>query len=184
MGYVCTRFLEKFDSWSWTWVDVLFLLIWCDVVRSIEFDPLILSRLDAYVWFEEAEQVMFLKLESWKKFCIFKEGSIFEESWSLVKLVEIGVLEESLYLKGASIFKDGWLEELESFLGLGRILSRPSGVKHFQLLQMRRTPLFIELSGRLYGLERCWVNESWLVHGLDPLTQPHGFGPYLAFELN
>ncbi|TYK15310.1 copia-like polyprotein [Cucumis melo var. makuwa] len=41
------------------------------------FYPLILSQFDAYAWFEEAEHVMFLKLEFWKKACIFK-GAIFE----------------------------------------------------------------------------------------------------------
>ena len=118
--FVRTRFLEKFDSWSWTNVGLVFLLIWWDVVRSLEFDPLILSRLDvyawfggseardvlevcwmctldlgkrsmrcssswlnAYSWFEEAKHVMFLKLEFWKKVCLFKRATIFEGSWSL-----------------------------------------------------------------------------------------------------
>ena len=58
---VNTRFSKKLDSWCWTWVDVVFLLIWCDVVRFLELYSLILSRLDAYAWFEEMEHVMFLK---------------------------------------------------------------------------------------------------------------------------
>ena len=91
--FVQTRFSEKFGLWSWTCVDVVFMLIWCDVVRSLEFDPLILSQLDAYAWFEEAKHVMFLKLKSWKKACIFKRASIFEG------VFEVGVLEESLYLQ-------------------------------------------------------------------------------------
>ena len=53
---------------------------------------------------EEAEHVMFLKLESLKKYCIFK---------------------------GASIFDDGRLQELGSLLALGRILARASGVQKF-----------------------------------------------------
>ena len=99
-----TKFLAKFGSWSWTCVNVVFMLIWCDVVQSLEFDPLILSRLDSFVWFEEAEHVMFLRLESWKKACIFK---------------------------GASIFEGGRLQELRSLLALWRILFRPSGAKTF-----------------------------------------------------
>ena len=68
------------------------MLIWCNVVRSLEFDPLILSRLDADAWFEEAKHVMFLDLESWKKTCIFEEASIFEG------VLEVEDLEESLDL--------------------------------------------------------------------------------------
>uniref|UniRef100_A0A9I9EL95 Uncharacterized protein n=1 Tax=Cucumis melo TaxID=3656 RepID=A0A9I9EL95_CUCME len=76
-----------------------------------EFDYLILSRLDAYALFEEAKH-----LESWKKACIFKGASTFEG------VLEVGVLEESLYLqKGASIFKGvleiGVLEESCIFKG-------------------------------------------------------------------
>ncbi|TYJ99458.1 global transcription factor [Cucumis melo var. makuwa] len=41
----------------------------------------------------EAKHVMFLKLESWKKSCIFKGASIFEG------VLEVGDLEESLYLQ-------------------------------------------------------------------------------------
>ena len=122
-------------------VDVVSLLIWCDAVQSLEFDPLILSRLyayawfgesgardvleicwtstldlekwnmwcplnwlNAYAWFEKVEHVMFLKLEFWKKVCIFK---------------------------GASIFEDGRLQDLGSLIVFGRI------------------PLFIEFTGRL-----------------------------------
>ena len=90
---VHTRFSKKFGSWSWTYVDVVFMLIWCDVVQSLEFDLLILSRLDAYAWFEEAKHVMFLKLGSWKKACIFEEASIFEG------VLEVEDLEESLDLQ-------------------------------------------------------------------------------------
>ena len=43
---VRTRFLEKSDSWSRTCVDVAFMLILYDVVRSLEFYPLILSWLN------------------------------------------------------------------------------------------------------------------------------------------
>ena len=70
--------------------------------------------------------MMFLKLKSWNKVCI---------------------------LISASIFECGWLQELGRLLALGRILSRRSTVKKLQLLRMMRTLLFIELSGRLYGLE-------------------------------
>ena len=49
--------------------------------------------------------------------------------------------------KGTSIFEDGWLQELESLLALGRILPIPFGVKKFPPLQMKRSPLFIEFSG-------------------------------------
>ena len=74
-----------------------FLLIWCDVIRSLEFDHLILFRLNVYAWFEEVEHVMFLKLDFWKKTCIFREV------W---------------------IFKDDRLQELVRLLALERILSR------------------------------------------------------------
>ena len=87
---------------------------------------------------EEAEHVMFLKLESWKKSCIFKEASIFE---------------------------DGRLQELGSLLAFRRILSRPSRVKNFQPLQMRRIPLFIEFTGGLYGLKLGWSMDQ--THGLS-----------------
>ncbi|TYJ98657.1 NBS-LRR type resistance protein [Cucumis melo var. makuwa] len=43
--------------------------------------------------FEEAKHVVFLKLESWKKSCIFKGASTFEG------VLEVGDLEESLYLQ-------------------------------------------------------------------------------------
>ena len=75
---------------------------------------------------EEAEHVMFLKFESWKKAYSFKEASIFE---------------------------DGRLQELGSLLALGRRLSEPFGVKIFQPLQMRRIPLFIEF---IDGLKPGW----------------------------
>ena len=87
---------------------------------------------------EEAKHVMFLKLEPWKKACIFKEASIFE---------------------------DGRLQELGSLLVLGRILSGSSRVKIFQLLQMRRIPLFIEFTGGLYGFEPGWSMDQ--THGLN-----------------
>ena len=78
---VCTRFLEKFASWSWTWVDVVFLLIWYNVVRYLEFDHLILSRLNVYTWFWESEACDVLEvgwtptldLGKWNMWC----------SWSL-----------------------------------------------------------------------------------------------------
>lgn len=61
-------FIEKFNLWTPTCINNVFMLIWCNE----SFDLLILSHLDAYAWFEEAEHVTFLKLESWKKVCIFK----------------------------------------------------------------------------------------------------------------
>ena len=77
---VRTRFLEKFDSWSWTWVDVVFMLIWCDMIQSLVFDPLIFSRLNAYTWFEEVEHMMFwLNIYAW-----FEEA----EHVMLSKLIE------------------------------------------------------------------------------------------------
>ena len=182
--FVRTRFSEKFDSWCWTWLDVVFLLVWCDVVLSLQFDTLILSRLNAYAWFggsgahdilevswtstldlgkrstrcssswlnaytwfEKAEYVMFSKLESWKKVCIFKGADLRGklESW-----------KKSCIFKEASIFEDGRLQKLGSLLALERILSRSYSVKNFQPLQMRRIPLFIEFTGGLYGLEPGW----------------------------
>ncbi|TYK24145.1 hypothetical protein E5676_scaffold610G00490 [Cucumis melo var. makuwa] len=71
---------------------------------------------------------VFLKLEPWKKTCIFK---------------------------GASIFEGGRLHELKRLLSLGRILSRPSRVKNFQPLQIKRTSLFIEFPG---GLLWTWIH--------------------------
>ena len=88
------------------------------------FDPLILYQLDAYAWFEEAEHVMFLKLESWKKAYIFKWDSIFE---------------------------GGRLQKLEILLALRRILPKPSEVKNFSRIQMKKTPLFIEFSCKELG---------------------------------
>ena len=38
------------------------MLMWCNMVQSLVFDPLILSWLNAYAWFEEAGHVIFLKL--------------------------------------------------------------------------------------------------------------------------
>ena len=85
------RFSKKFDSWSWTCVDVV-ELIWSNVVWSLEFDLLILSRLDAYAWFEEAKHVTFLKFDSWSKeakyvtflkFEFWKKDCIFKEVQSL-----------------------------------------------------------------------------------------------------
>ncbi|KAA0051509.1 hypothetical protein E5676_scaffold610G00630 [Cucumis melo var. makuwa] len=70
---------------------------------------------------------VFLKLEFWKKACI---------------------------LKGASVFEGGRLLELRRLLFLERILSRPSGVKDFPSLQMKRTPIFIEFPS---GLLWTWV---------------------------
>ena len=127
------RFLEKFDSWSWTCVDVLVLLIWCDVVRNLKFDPLILSRLDACAWFG---------------------GS------GACDVLEIRVLEESFYLQRSFNiwgYEDGRLQELGSSLVSERILFRHFGVKNFQSPEMRRTPLFIEFFGKFYGLEP----DSW-----------------------
>ena len=87
---------------------------------------------------EEAKHVMFLKLEPWKKACI---------------------------LKGTSIFEDGRLQELRSLLALDRVLSGPSGVKSFQPLPMRRTFLFIQFSSGLYGLKLGWSMDQ--THGLN-----------------
>ncbi|TYK25919.1 hypothetical protein E5676_scaffold190G00090 [Cucumis melo var. makuwa] len=90
---------------------------------------------------------VFLKLETWKKVCIFKGASIFEG------VLELGSSEElqslSVFLKFESskkpcIFEGGRLQELRRLLFFGRILSRPSGVNNFQPLQMKRTLLFIE----------------------------------------
>ncbi|KAA0048447.1 ty3-gypsy retrotransposon protein [Cucumis melo var. makuwa] len=96
--------------------------------------------------------MMFLKLESWKKACIFKGASI------LKGVLEVGVLEESFWslgrklvsskefqslrvflkleswkkayiFKGALIFEGIRLQKLRSLLSLKRILSRPSEVK-------------------------------------------------------
>ncbi|KAA0060135.1 amino acid transporter ANT1 [Cucumis melo var. makuwa] len=69
---------------------------------------LVLAILASFV---PAKHVMFLKLESWKKTCIFEEASIFvleiedfEESLDIqrsfnLRILEIGVLEERLYLQ-------------------------------------------------------------------------------------
>ena len=181
-----------YDSWIWAWVDVVFLLIWCDAVQSLEFDHLILSWLDAYAWFggsgardvlevcwtstldlekrstwcssswlnayawfEEAEHVMFLKLKSWKKVCIFKWPSIFEGSWSL-----------------------GRLHELDSLLALGRILSGLSEVKNFQPVSNKENSSIYKVH---WWALWTWV---WLVHGPDSWAQSHRFRLYLVFEFN
>ena len=175
---VHTRFLEKFISWSWTWVDVVSLLILlrCDSISRIwSSDSLSTgclrliwrkrstwcswSFLNVYAWFGEVKHVMFFKLV--ECLCLIW-GSRTRD------VLEVGVLKESLYLqrnfnlrgkleswkkscifKRASIFEDGWLQELGSLLVLGRILFEPSEVKNFQPLQMRRIPLFIEFIGGL-----------------------------------
>ena len=49
----------------------------CGSISRIWY-PRILSRLNAYAWFQEAEHAMFLKLKSWKKVCTFKGAAIFE----------------------------------------------------------------------------------------------------------
>ena len=146
---VHTRFPEKFNSWSWTWVKVVFLwtwvkvvflLIWCDAVQSLEFDHLVISWLDAYAWFggseahdvlevcwtfmldlekrstwcfsnwlnvyawfEKAEHVMFLKLKSWKKVCVYKWKKVCIFKWA--SIFEDG--EESLYLQRSFNLR-GW----------------------------------------------------------------------------
>ena len=147
-----TRFSKKFDLWCWIWVGVVFVLSWCDVVQSLEFDHPILFRLDAYAWFEEVEHVMFLKLESWKKALYLQRrfnlrGKL--KSWKKVCI-----------FKEASIFEGDRLQKLGSLLALERILLRPSRIKKFQPLKMRRTPLFIEFSGGLCGLEHGWSIEQ------------------------
>ena len=163
--------MNKFDSWSRTWVDVIFLLIWWDVIWSLEFDHLILSRLNANAWFEEAEHMVFLKLEFWKKVCIFKGVSIFEESCSLGrKLVEVGVLKESSYLsRSFNLQEQSTLGDKDSSSSW-KILSKPFGVKIFQPLQMRRTLLFVKFSSGLYELELGWSLGSttwiWVISSL------------------
>ena len=124
---------EIFEEIWFVELMLCFLLIWCDAVRSLEFDSLILSRSDVYAWFEKAEHVMFLKLESWKKVCILKKTSIFE---------------------------NGRLQKLGSLLVLGRILSRLYGVKNFQTLQIRRTLIFTELCGGLYWFKSDWSKDQ------------------------
>ena len=88
-------------------------------------------------------------------------------------VLEVGVLEESLYLQNSFNLR-GWstseVRESSSFwknslLAFGRILSGSSRVKIFQLLQMRRIPLFIEFTGGLYGFELGWSMDQ--THGLN-----------------
>ena len=70
-----TRFSYKFNWWSWTCVYFVFMLIWYHVVRSLVFNPLILSQLDAYAWFKEANWSMW-RYWSWileRKFVSSKE---------------------------------------------------------------------------------------------------------------
>ncbi|KAA0066533.1 hypothetical protein E6C27_scaffold25G00910 [Cucumis melo var. makuwa] len=120
---------------------------------------------------------VFLKLETWKKVCIFKGASIFEG------VLELGSSEElqslSVFLKFESskkpcIFEGGRLQELRRLLFFGRILSRPSGVNNFQPLQMKRTLLFIEFPG---GLLWTWVG---LIHRPGRSDQaPSSFGGVL-----
>ncbi|KAA0066480.1 reverse transcriptase [Cucumis melo var. makuwa] len=103
--------------------------------KLLKFSPKLAER--KFVSSKKLQSLrVFLKLESWKKSCIFKEASIFED------VLEVGVLEEKV-----SIFEGVRLQELKSLLSLGRILSKSSGVKDFPTLQMKRTPLFIEFPG-------------------------------------
>ena len=89
------------------------------------------------------------KLESWKKSCIFK---------------------------GVSIFEDDRLQDLGSLVVLGRILSGLSEVKNFWTFWskkfltpiMRRTPLFIEFTSGFYELEPSWSMDQ--THGLNHMN--------------
>ncbi|TYK15039.1 hypothetical protein E5676_scaffold45G00830 [Cucumis melo var. makuwa] len=99
---------------------------------------------------KELQSLRVLKVGVFEETWIFKRASIFEG------VLKVGVFEESLYL-GRSFNLRGYLRGwstsgVEETLFLGRIPSRPSGVKNFQPLQMKRTPLFIEFPGGFHGL--------------------------------
>ena len=114
-----TCFVELNFCWCW---------LWCDVVYSLVFDPLTLTRLNTYTWFQKVEHVMFLKLESWKKAYIFKETKIFES---------------------------GRLQKIGSLLVLGRMICRPSKVKIYVSIQTKKTSPFIEFSsGLCWSMDR------------------------------
>lgn len=124
------RFSNKCVLWSWTCVDVAFVLTWSGVVRFLVLDPLIFSWLNAYTWdwmctiCMEAKRSMFLKFEPWRNICIFKE----------------------LELQGA-------IQSLEAtqFSYCWEISLRFFGVKISKHLQMKRVSLFIKFSGRFYA---------------------------------
>ncbi|KAA0032936.1 hypothetical protein E5676_scaffold482G00670 [Cucumis melo var. makuwa] len=121
---------------------------------------------------------MFLKLESWKKACIFKGVSIFEG------VLKVGVLEEELVsskqlqssrvflkleswkkaciFKGASIFEGDRLQELRSLLSLSRFSFRPSRVKNFPLTKKDYLQEFL---GGLMDLSLVWSMNH--IHGLN-----------------
>ena len=67
------------------------LLIWCDIVWSLEFDPVILSRLDAYAWFGGSRARDVLEVGAF-------EGRL---------KIGVGVLEENFYLQRSFNLR-GW----------------------------------------------------------------------------
>ena len=129
--------------------------------------------LNAYTWFEKAKHVMVWKLVEllrliWEtracdgleagwtpKTNLRKQSMWCSWSWSL------GI--ELLSLKEFQSLRMFELKKLKSLLALGRILSRPSRVENFQPLQTRRTLLFIEFFGELYGLDLDWSMDQ--THG-------------------
>ena len=113
------------------------------------------SLLNVYAWFGEAEHVMFFKLVEYLRLIWGSEAR---------DVLEVGVLEESLYLQRSFNLR-GWSTSGVRESALGRILSRSSGVKNFQPLQMRIILLFIEFISGLYGLKPGWSMDQ--THGLN-----------------
>ena len=94
--------------------------------------------------------------------------SIEKEGSGARDVLEVGALEETCIFKEASIFENGRLQELGSLPALERIFSRPSRVKIFQPLQMRRIPLFIDFTGRLYEFELGWsMDHTYRLNHMD-----------------
>ena len=103
-----------------------------------------------------------------RKFVSSKElqSSIFEKNWSFNLRGKLESLKKFCIFKGASIFEDSRLQDLGSLLVIERILSGFSEVKNFQPLQMRRRiSLFIEFTSGLYGLEHGWSMDQ--THGFN-----------------
>ena len=127
----------------------------CDVVQSLEFNPLILSRLDTSAWFGGSEARDVLEVGALEE-NLYLQRSFNLQGWSISEVMKLELWKKTCIFKEASIFKDGRFQKLLSHLALGIILSELSEVKIFQLFQMRRTHLFIEFTFGLYGLEPSW----------------------------
>ena len=170
---VHTRFQQKFDSWSWTWVDVVFFvdLMQCGSISRIwSFDSLSIRWLcliwkkrntwcswsllnaricliwrseartwcswcsNVYAWFEEVEHM----------WCSWSWNNTSKENDRLQELGQSSKEDDQL---------QGWSTPgVRKSSTIGIIFSRPSGVKKFQSIEMRKTLLFIEFSNGFYEL--------------------------------